>query len=884
MSINFPNSPNLNDIAQVGNSFYIWNGRSWIGYSTSLSSGIGIKDDDVFSGTAATINFGDNLTVDFSDGVATIDATGGGGGGESYWTETSAGIHTLSNVGIGTTNPTSALTVIGSGTSTSQLYVTGASTFIGNIRIGEDFSTNHEIRLGGSGYLIYAQPNITLKTQYSAGKVILQGHYGVEARTLNNQLVAYFASNPANIGYVELYYQGSKKFETTSAGATVTGTITATSFVGALTGTATSTTNIPNLTGDITSVNNVTDIATGAIVNADINASAAIADTKLATIATAGKVSNSATTATNANTASAIVTRDASGNFSAGTITATSFVGALTGTATSTTNIPDLTGDIISVNNVTAIATGAIVNADINANAAIADTKLATIATAGKVSNSATTATNANTASAIVARDASGNFSAGTITATSITGNGSNITFVGAGAVSRTLLNKFSEIVNVDDFGAVGNGTTDDTISFQAALNYLYDTNKGGILRLKEGSRYRINGIINVLSNCTIEGTISNPGQLWNTLDGKRFNYKANPGLILGTNAQFVLYSASTIKNCSIISGAVWDWGASSDHSSTEVVPFISSWNNYLPAITTPSDGSADSLVQNCAIAGFSYAIQTNSTSSNRFTARDVLIDCLNGISVEQSGDLGKLENCHAWPFVTTNEQYNNGITADNIAAAQIRSGTAFRFGNTGVGVDWGKMTNCFCFGYSIGFNIDKTRTVTLIGCGADNRIPNVGSIGFKISPQFEANLIGCQVAACDYGYYVDTSVVSGTYNKQYYVKFSGCSVWDTPQAGMFVKSGIVVVEGCSFRINGGPSQSASTYPIGIYFDYDAYISYTTFNRCVINGCLFRGSSNIPAIRYRTTSGGSWVSGAFTNLTVGYNTFLNNTPRISPQF
>jgi hypothetical protein len=51
-----------------------------------------------------------------------------------------------------------------------------------------------------------------------------------------------------------------------------------------------------------------------------------------------------------------------------------------------------------------------IVNADIGASAAIADTKLATIATSGKVSNSATTATSANTASAIVARDASGDF------------------------------------------------------------------------------------------------------------------------------------------------------------------------------------------------------------------------------------------------------------------------------------------------------------------------------------------------------------------------------------------------------------------------------------------------------------------------------------------
>ncbi len=73
------------------------------------------------------------------------------------------------------------------------------------------------------------------------------------------------------------------------------------------------------------------------------------------------------------------------------------------------------------------IADGTIVNGDINASAGIVDTKLATISTAGKVSNSATTATNANTASAIVARDASGDFSAGIITA-SLSGNASTAT------------------------------------------------------------------------------------------------------------------------------------------------------------------------------------------------------------------------------------------------------------------------------------------------------------------------------------------------------------------------------------------------------------------------------------------------------------------------
>jgi hypothetical protein len=64
----------------------------------------------------------------------------------------------------------------------------------------------------------------------------------------------------------------------------------------------------------------------------------------------------------------------------------------------------------------------------------ITDGDLSTITTAGKVSNTATTANSANTANAIVARDASGNFTAGTITGT-LSGTASTATNIAGGTV-----------------------------------------------------------------------------------------------------------------------------------------------------------------------------------------------------------------------------------------------------------------------------------------------------------------------------------------------------------------------------------------------------------------------------------------------------------------
>jgi hypothetical protein len=135
MAINFPDSPTLNEIALVGSSYYIWNGTSWVGYSTSFTvnynaSSIVVEGNGSPLGATTTINFSTNLTTTYdASGIATVTGSAGGGGGESYWVSTDVGIHTLSNVGVGTTNPTSKLSVTGDG------YFTGvitASSFSGS--------------------------------------------------------------------------------------------------------------------------------------------------------------------------------------------------------------------------------------------------------------------------------------------------------------------------------------------------------------------------------------------------------------------------------------------------------------------------------------------------------------------------------------------------------------------------------------------------------------------------------------------------------------------------------------------------------------------------------------------------------------------------------
>ena len=174
---------------------------------------------------------------------------------------------------------------------------------------------------------------------------------------------------------------------------------------------------------------------------------------------------------------------------------------------------------------------------------AIADTYLQTISTAGKVDNSATTATDLNTGNAIVSRDASGNFSAGTISA-ALNGNAStssqwassiNVAFSGgdvsgnfdidgSGPVSGIALSIGTSVVTNS---MLAGGISDDKLDQITTPGKVADSALSSNVAFLNGNPVAFQNDVTIGGSLTVTGTITSGGSVNSTVSNAFLNLAA---------------------------------------------------------------------------------------------------------------------------------------------------------------------------------------------------------------------------------------------------------------------------------------------------------------------------------------------------------------------
>jgi len=137
--------------------------------------------------------------------------------GVSSHSEQLTSLEVIGRVGINSTTPQNALDLVGNANVDGNIRVSGVSTFQGNVHLGDD----DKINLGdGNDLKIWHNGFNSIINDEGTGDLYLGGNTNVN---ITNGALSEFKAKFITDGAVELYYDNSKKFETTVNGIDVTG-------------------------------------------------------------------------------------------------------------------------------------------------------------------------------------------------------------------------------------------------------------------------------------------------------------------------------------------------------------------------------------------------------------------------------------------------------------------------------------------------------------------------------------------------------------------------------------------------------------------------------------------------------------------------------------
>jgi hypothetical protein len=257
----------------------------------------------------------------------------------------------------------------------------------------------------------------------------------------------------------------------------------------------------------------------------------------------------------------------------------------------------------------------------------------------------------------------------------------STFTQAGSGATARTVDSKLKDIVSVKDFGAVGDGTTDDTAAIQAAINWCQSNNK--TLYVPNGN-YRV-GSLSVTEQLGIDIIGQKHGQTLDGQEGARFKYTGTGycfNLNAGAGSTTFMYNI-TFKDFGVeftqaCSGAIY--GKNLQQCLFENIGVHVSHSGTYPSTLGPDfivshgfdfDGIAISFIDRCCIQYVSSAITMRYTATSQATG-PVSITRANIFWVVNAFSLG-LTN-----FLDISNNYIEGFENGILLTNDNPSGAAF--------------------------------------------------------------------------------------------------------------------------------------------------------------------------------------------------------------
>lgn len=338
-----------------------------------------------------------------------------------------------------------------------------------------------------------------------------------------------------------------------------------------------------------------------------------------------------------------------------------------------------------------------------------------------------------------------------------------------------------SGIYNVVQWGAVGDGLTDVSAEWQAALDYA-EANDGLSIQVPTQGMWSLQSSVDFPRNVTLyrqdyPPIIRNMGEESSRVELDGMVY------VSASITAIIIHEGSGVSGMTLLNnGLSYPVSTTADYTGTGI--FIDGFEGGNPA-------AHDTFIENMNIFGFEFAIDSDGVNNKeRMRISDVKFDCLNGPRLREVRDVARLDNCSGWPWLTVHGAAANPETS-------YRSGIAYAMGNA---VDWGQLTNCFSFHYEDGFVNNGGSTITFMGCQADSASQdtiNTTTVGFNITgDSFRTRMIGCTSFANRAAYLIATT----TSDNNHSVVMSDCSTWFGGPGGkaVIVEDGNLIMTGCN--------------------------------------------------------------------------------------